>query len=161
MSIKASERNQEKPTATNDKRHHEPVSRKKAERFQGILQAKTPLRSSITIGVKRIVKKPLTKEKPLDSTKTEMSEHFDRAPMKHVDGQTSFSCTDGQQSARDLAIGKDPSIIANTAIASGRADDINSLIKKLTLNFNANQNEAHFSIATGIFEGAHFSLLTD
>lgn len=52
----------------------------------------------------------------------------------------------------------DPIAVAHANIAAGRADDINLLIKKIILNSNATSDKALFTIATGIFRGANFTL---
>lgn len=63
--------------------------------------------------------------------------------------------------ALEKLIEKDPSVVVQASIGSGRVDDINLLIKKLTLNFAVTNREAKFSIPNGIFAGAHFALVTD
>lgn len=52
----------------------------------------------------------------------------------------------------------DPHALAHASVASGRADEINRLIKKLTINLNTNDSNVDFSISEGIFLGAQFSL---
>lgn len=52
------------------------------------------------------------------------------------------------------------SILADAKIAAHADDDINRLIRKLTLSFTAKKDESRFSIGDGIFKGAQFHLRT-
>lgn len=52
-------------------------------------------------------------------------------------------------------------IIAHTKAFNQKNDDINRLIKKLTLGFMAKKNESEFVIKRGIFKGMRFYLYAD
>jgi hypothetical protein len=49
-------------------------------------------------------------------------------------------------------------LVAQAQAALVGFDEINKLIKKLTLSFSLNKNESSFFIKTGIFEGARFKI---
>lgn len=58
-------------------------------------------------------------------------------------------------------IEKNPELLAAAKIGANVDDDINRLIKKMTLSFTAKKDESQFSIACGVFQGARFILNTN
>ncbi len=160
--IRSGERNQDNVNRqTNDRRQHKNVSsHQRAQPFNLIMQHKTQPFKPVPIGTKQPLKKSAKPESTFNIGKPELGEKLENIPSRNFEPIAPLSSSNGQHH-REVAVEKDPTIIAHTAIASGRADDINLLIKKLTLNFSAQHNEAQFTMTTGVFEGAHFSLHND
>jgi len=57
-----------------------------------------------------------------------------------------------------INFGSNVEAYANLGVGSHLPDEINRLIKKLTLGFTAKKIESQFKVRYGIFEGAHFFL---
>lgn len=168
MSLRTGEQPQETKNAQarNDaqpRSSDKPASQQaKAQSFQQALQRLAQPKPAMAAKLLKTPQKIIKPERSgIDQQLPELREGQEKplAPFRG-DCELSQSPTLGSPAIMERQLEKDPNVIAQASIANGRADDINLLIKKLTLNFSAKNNEAKFSIANGVFEGTQFALIT-
>jgi len=78
---------------------------------------------------------------------------------EHDNNQTATSSL--MQVNNDKTFEQNSHIIAHIKAFSQKDDDINRLLKKLTLSFSANKHESQFVIDAGVFKGARFLVTTN
>ncbi len=110
----------------------------------------------------QVVKK--TSPKTIDSKKSLAFDTIDQPPINKIDSKIAISKENHpplEPNVENVAKAP-PSIeginIEKTALSSTYVDDINSLVKKLTLSFSAKKAESCFFIKDGIFKNARFYL---
>lgn len=132
----------------------------KATMFRQVLKNKLPPPKKLTAKTTPLPNKQLLLRPDFEAHKSLIKDHAPAQLPRDAD-QSATQPLVGQSLSPTTAIDRDASVIAHAAVAAGRADDLNLLIKKLTLNFSATSDHASFSIATGIFQGAEFNLVND
>lgn len=160
MSITTRESNQDNTPIVKQQNQAESRTARGDHRFQIALQRRAVPKLAPMPTTTKIVAKKIA----IPHTTTTKKQHPTHEspyvqPKKHEqDSSGAPSSLHVIQTVTEKEHPTDAHAIAHTAIGSGRADDINLLIKKITLNFQATKNEARFFVATGVFAGAQFSL---